>query len=70
MVAILVSFGGLFLFHFLSLPSGLQGRVYDMFERSSLGYESVRDDIVIVGVDKKTLEYFGQQGSWSRSYYE
>ncbi len=39
-------------------------------EKQSLDYEKTRDDIVIVGVDKKTLEYFGQQGSWSRSYYE
>lgn len=44
--------------------------MYDLFERTSLRYEQVRDDIVIVGVDKKTIEYFGQQGSWNRSYYE
>lgn len=69
-VSTILSVGGVFLFHVSPVFDRLKGGVYDIFERQSLRYEQVRDDIIIVGVDKKTIEYFGQQGSWNRSYYE
>ncbi|MBP8016722.1 adenylate/guanylate cyclase domain-containing protein [Candidatus Gracilibacteria bacterium] len=47
----------------------LSNRVYDYFMQSSLQYKKANNDIVLIVVDKSTIEKFGQASFWTRSRY-